>query len=99
MCRWELMICVTFICVLVVRLLVGLLVGFLVAMLVELIDSAFCHQVHSATKYLGGHSDLLAGVVSANDDEFLNGMGLAYKMLGSGLPAFDSFLLLRGPHL
>jgi methionine-gamma-lyase len=53
-------------------------------------------SIHSATKYLGGHSDLLAGVMSTNSDDFIHRMGLSYKMFGGGLPAFDSYLLLRG---
>lgn len=53
-------------------------------------------SVHSATKYLGGHSDILAGTVSSNNDDFIEHMGLSFKMLGGGLAAFDSFLLLQG---
>jgi methionine-gamma-lyase len=53
-------------------------------------------SIHSATKYLGGHSDLLAGVVSTNNLDFITRMGLSYKMFGGGLPPFDSYLLLRG---
>lgn len=53
-------------------------------------------SLHSGTKYLGGHSDLLAGVASTNNDDFIHRMGLSYKMFGGGLPAFDSYLLLRG---
>jgi len=53
-------------------------------------------SLHSATKYLGGHSDLLAGVVSTNNVNFISRMGMSYKMFGGGLPAFDCYLLLRG---
>ncbi len=51
---------------------------------------------HSATKYLGGHSDVLAGVLATNDEEL--GARLTYLQLAVGavLPPFDSYLLMRG---
>lgn len=51
--------------------------------------------VHSATKYLGGHSDLTAGVICGNKDA----VDKAWKKLlslGGSLAPFDSWLLLRG---
>jgi cystathionine gamma-lyase/methionine-gamma-lyase len=53
--------------------------------------------VHSATKYLGGHGDLLAGaVVSRKDlvDQF-RFVGIK-EMNGACISAFDAFLILRG---
>ena len=51
---------------------------------------------HSATKYLGGHSDVVAGIVVAKDAEI--GDRLAYLQNASGpvLGPFDSWLVLRG---
>ncbi len=51
--------------------------------------------IHSATKYLGGHSDLLGGVLVFNSDELLNKLSFVQKSIGSVLSPFDSWLLLR----
>lgn len=51
--------------------------------------------VHSATKYLGGHHDLIAGVVVSRD-ELLDRIWQSTIALGSTLGAFDAWLLLRG---
>ena len=51
--------------------------------------------VHSATKYLGGHGDLLAGVV-AGPAELLERIDRTHRMLGSVLDPFAGFLLTRG---
>jgi cystathionine gamma-synthase len=52
---------------------------------------------HSATKYLNGHSDLLAGVlVAAARDEMWDDIVTARKQLGSIPSAFDAWLLMRG---
>ncbi|MEO6718706.1 MAG: PLP-dependent transferase, partial [Ferruginibacter sp.] len=52
--------------------------------------------VHSATKYLGGHSDLIAGIVVTKNAE----LGVRIKFLqnacGAILSPFDSWLLIRG---
>jgi cystathionine beta-lyase len=52
--------------------------------------------VHSATKYLGGHSDLIAGLVVTKDAE----LGAKIKFLqnagGAVLAPFDSWLVIRG---
>lgn len=53
--------------------------------------------VHSTTKYLGGHSDLLGGaVVSRADDEFVARLQLLQKIGGAVPSPFDCWLLLRG---
>lgn len=51
--------------------------------------------VHSATKYLGGHSDLTAGAVCGTKD-YIEKVWRRSLLLGSSLSAFDSWLLLRG---
>ncbi|HEU5315172.1 MAG TPA: aminotransferase class I/II-fold pyridoxal phosphate-dependent enzyme [Chloroflexota bacterium] len=51
--------------------------------------------VHSATKYLGGHGDLTAGVVAAQAD-LLPALGLVSRLVGGTLGAFDAWLALRG---
>jgi cystathionine gamma-synthase/methionine-gamma-lyase len=50
---------------------------------------------HSATKYLGGHGDVTAGVVAA-EESLLPGLGLVARLVGGTLGAFDAWLLLRG---
>jgi methionine-gamma-lyase len=51
--------------------------------------------VHSATKYLGGHSDIIAGVV-AGPAALLEKIWETGIVLGAALSPFDSWLLLRG---
>lgn len=52
--------------------------------------------IHSATKYLGGHSDLIAGLVVVNDDELARRLAFIQNSTGGVLGPFDSFLLIRG---
>jgi cysteine-S-conjugate beta-lyase len=52
--------------------------------------------VHSATKYLGGHSDLVAGLAVVKDAETAERLGFLQNATGGVLGAFDSWLLLRG---
>lgn len=52
--------------------------------------------VHSGTKYLCGHSDVVAGAVVVNDQELADRLYLIQNGEGAGLSPFDSFLLLRG---
>lgn len=51
--------------------------------------------VHSATKYLGGHSDLTAGVICGTSDT-VNKAWKKLLSLGGALAPFDAWLLLRG---
>ena len=53
--------------------------------------------IHSATKYLGGHSDLIAGamVIGKDDPDLIARMENIHNSLGPISGAFDSFLLLR----
>ncbi len=52
--------------------------------------------VHSGTKYLGGHSDLIAGLAVANDDDIAERLAFLQNAVGGILQPFDSFLLIRG---
>lgn len=52
--------------------------------------------VHSATKYLGGHSDLVAGLVVVNTDELKERMHFLQNAVGAILGPQDSWLLIRG---
>ena len=53
--------------------------------------------IHSATKYLGGHSDLIAGamVIGKDDTDLIARMENIHNSLGPISGAFDSYLLLR----
>lgn len=52
--------------------------------------------LHSATKYLGGHSDLIAGVVVTKEKELGEQIRFYQNATGAILGAFDSWLLIRG---
>jgi len=53
--------------------------------------------MHAATKYLNGHSDLIAGVlVTARDDDFWKRVKGIRAQLGGTLGSFEAWLLLRG---
>ncbi|MFD1429271.1 trans-sulfuration enzyme family protein [Lacticaseibacillus mingshuiensis] len=51
--------------------------------------------VHSATKYLGGHNDILAGAVIAKTDALAEALRAQLTTTGQVLDPFDSWLLLR----
>jgi len=52
--------------------------------------------VHSATKYLSGHSDLIAGAVCGKRDRIQKMFAEEYMTLGAVISPHDSWLLLRG---
>lgn len=52
--------------------------------------------IHSATKYLGGHSDVVAGLVVVNSDALAERLAFIQNATGGVLGPFDSFLLIRG---
>jgi cystathionine gamma-lyase len=52
--------------------------------------------VHSATKYIGGHSDVIGGVVVVNNQELADKLKFIQNATGGILGPFDSFLALRG---
>ena len=51
--------------------------------------------IYSATKYLGGHNDLCAGVLVAQDEELGEKLYFLQNSTGAILPPFDCWLLLR----
>jgi cystathionine gamma-lyase len=52
--------------------------------------------LHSATKYLNGHSDMVGGVAVVGDEALAGRMAFLQNSVGSVLGPFDSFLALRG---
>lgn len=52
--------------------------------------------VHSVTKYLNGHSDLVMGVACGRDQEIYTKLKFLQNSMGAIPSAFDSFLALRG---
>jgi len=52
--------------------------------------------VHSATKYLGGHNDVLAGVVIGSDEEVSKRIAFVQNATGAVLSPNECWLLLRG---
>jgi cystathionine gamma-lyase / homocysteine desulfhydrase len=52
--------------------------------------------LHSATKYLGGHSDVVAGLVVVNDDQLADDLHFVQNSTGGILGPQDSWLLIRG---
>ncbi|WP_288126492.1 PLP-dependent aspartate aminotransferase family protein [Thiomonas sp.] len=73
------------------------------------VDNTFCspmlqrplehgaHLVlHSATKYLNGHSDIVGGIVVAGSGELTERMAFLQNSVGAVAGPFDSFLALRG---
>jgi cystathionine beta-lyase/cystathionine gamma-synthase len=52
--------------------------------------------VHSATKYLSGHSDVVAGLVVASNEKLSKQIGFLQNSVGAVLGPQDSFLVIRG---
>ena len=52
--------------------------------------------VHSLTKYLGGHSDLIGGAVVTSDAQWIESLGFLTNALGAVPGPMDSYLALRG---
>jgi cystathionine gamma-lyase len=52
--------------------------------------------VHSATKYLGGHSDSVAGSIVVNSKELSERIKFIQNAVGAILSPFDSYMILRG---
>jgi len=52
--------------------------------------------VHSTTKYLGGHSDVIGGAVVTSDDALAERLRFLQKSLGAVPGPFDAWLVLRG---
>jgi cystathionine gamma-lyase len=77
--------------------------------LILVVDNTFCspmlqrplkhgaHLVlHSATKYLNGHSDMVGGIVVAGEAAIAEQMGFLQNSVGAVAGPFDSFLAMRG---
>ncbi|MGQ0617907.1 MAG: cystathionine gamma-synthase [Acidimicrobiia bacterium] len=52
--------------------------------------------VHSSTKYLGGHSDVVGGFVATNDGALAEGVGFVQNAAGAVPSPVDCYLVLRG---
>jgi cystathionine gamma-lyase len=52
--------------------------------------------MHSVTKFLNGHSDMVGGIAVTRDDALAEQLGFLQNSIGSILGPFDSFLALRG---
>lgn len=52
--------------------------------------------IHSATKYLGGHNDVLAGLIVTKGSELSEQMAFLHNSIGAVLGPQDSWLLMRG---
>lgn len=52
--------------------------------------------MHSATKYLGGHSDVIGGILVVNDKDLGERLAFLQNSIGGIQAPFDSFLALRG---
>ena len=77
--------------------------------LILVVDNTFCSPMlqrplehgadlvlHSATKYLNGHSDMVGGVVVAGDQELAERMAFLQNSVGAIAGPFDAFLAMRG---
>ena len=60
------------------------------------VESGIDIVVHSATKYLGGHSDVVAGLAVVHNKELAARLAFIQNATGGVLGPFDSFLLIRG---
>ncbi len=60
------------------------------------LEHGFDIVMHSATKYLNGHSDMVGGMAVVADDELAEKMGFLQNSAGGIAGPFDSFLALRG---
>ena len=77
--------------------------------LILVVDNTFCSPIlqrplehgadlvlHSATKYLNGHSDMVGGIVVAKSAELTEQMGFLQNSVGAIAGPFDAFLAMRG---
>jgi cystathionine beta-lyase/cystathionine gamma-synthase len=60
------------------------------------LDHGFTLVVHSLTKYLNGHSDMIGGFVITNSADFAERLKFFQKAVGAILSPFDAWLCLRG---
>lgn len=77
--------------------------------LIMVVDNTFCSPMlqrpiergadlvlHSATKYLNGHSDMVGGIVVAANADMAERMGFLQNSVGAVAGPFDAFLAMRG---
>ncbi|HQX44315.1 MAG: aminotransferase class I/II-fold pyridoxal phosphate-dependent enzyme [Saprospiraceae bacterium] len=77
--------------------------------ILTVVDNSYCSPIYqrpiemgidlclqSATKYIGGHSDVVAGVLSGTRAHMKKIFDLEYLMAGNGIQAFNAWLLIRG---
>jgi cystathionine gamma-lyase len=60
------------------------------------LDHGFDVVLHSATKYLSGHSDMVGGVLVTRSEEIAERLGFLQNSIGAVAGPFDSYLALRG---
>ena len=60
------------------------------------LEYGFDLVIHSATKYLNGHSDIIGGVAVCRGTELVERLGYLQNAIGAIASPFDSFLALRG---
>lgn len=60
------------------------------------LELGFDIVMHSATKYLNGHSDMIGGVVVVNREDLAEQIGFLQNAIGAIAGPFDSFLAMRG---
>lgn len=51
---------------------------------------------HSITKYIGGHSDVVAGALCFNDSDLYDRLEFNMKTMGTTIAPFDAYIALRG---
>ena len=77
--------------------------------IITIIDNSYCTPIYqkpitlgidlslqSATKYIGGHSDVVAGVLSGKKEMIERIFNSEYNTIGSGIQPFNAWLLIRG---
>ncbi|MGH1490652.1 MAG: trans-sulfuration enzyme family protein [Acidimicrobiales bacterium] len=60
------------------------------------LDHGASYSLHSATKFIGGHSDLLGGIVATADPELRDGLARRRLLGGAVIGSLEAFLALRG---
>ena len=78
------------------KLMVGVDNTFATPVLMRPLEMGVDIVMHSATKYFGGHSDCLAGVLATSSPELHKQLYFIQNATGAVLSPFDSFLLARG---
>jgi cystathionine gamma-lyase len=69
---------------------------FATPMLQRPLEMGFDMVMHSATKYLGGHSDVVGGVLVTNRTDLAEKLRFLQNAIGSVMGPFDAYLALRG---